>query len=92
MNTCEDETEPRGESPDIDTLGAIRIGTASGILSAADAATATVQLAERQTQGINAAVRELHYTVTSSTSGTWCHECFEDAPCPTIRALDEAGA
>ncbi|WP_301119655.1 hypothetical protein [Mycolicibacterium fortuitum] len=91
MNTCEDETKPLGAAPDIDTLGAIRIGTASGILSAADAATATKQLAERQTHGINA-VRELHYTVTSSTSGTYCHECFEDAPCPTIRALDEAGA
>lgn len=91
MNACEDETEPMGESPAIDTLTAIRIGAASGILSPGDAVKATAQLAERQTQGINK-VREIHYTVTSTTSGTYCHECFEDAPCPTIRALDEAGA
>ncbi|MBP3087001.1 hypothetical protein JKJ01_27755 [Mycolicibacterium fortuitum] len=72
-------------------LDAIDRGAVIGVLSAADAVLATKQLAERQSQGINA-VRELHYTVTSSTSGTYCHECFEDAPCPTIRALDEAGA
>lgn len=88
MNTCEDETKPLGAAPDIDTLGAIRIGTASGILSAADAATATVQLAERQTHGINA-VRALH--VVDEARG-FCRCCWLASPCPTIRALDEAGA
>lgn len=88
MNACEDETEPLGESPDIDTLGAIRRGAVRGILSAADAATATAQLAERQAQALNT-IRRRH---VPSESGGWCHECCTTYPCATIRAIDEAGA
>lgn len=53
MNTCEDETEPLGESPAIDTLGAINRAAEIGMLSPADKATATEQLAERQGQALN---------------------------------------
>lgn len=57
MNTCEDETEPLGESPDVpvrydagigNTLTAIERGAVLGVLSAADKIAATAQLAERQ--------------------------------------------
>ncbi|WP_454232185.1 hypothetical protein [Mycolicibacterium fortuitum] len=59
MNACEDETEPLGESPDIDTLAAINRAAEIGMLSAGDKALATKQLAERQTQALNK-VREIH--------------------------------
>lgn len=96
MNACDDETEPLGESPDIDTLGAIRRGAVRGILSAADAATATVQLAERQTQALNA-IRRIHQRrVWTATMKYYCDHCLETGqrtwPCATIRAIDEAGA
>lgn len=88
MNACEDETEPLGESPDIDTLAAINRAAEIGMLSAGDKATATAQLAERQTQALNA-VRKLH--VVDGARG-FCRCCWLAAPCPTIRAIDELGA
>ncbi|MCV7205285.1 hypothetical protein H7J71_25090 [Mycolicibacterium peregrinum] len=75
----------------MDTLGAIQHFGVLGILSAADQVTATLQLAERQGQALNA-VRELHYTTASGPHEPYCHECLYEAPCPTIRAIDEAGA
>lgn len=36
MNTCEDETEPLGESPDIDTSSAITRAAELGMLAGAD--------------------------------------------------------
>lgn len=96
MNATEDGAEPLGESPDVPSrydagmttvLDAIDRGAVIGVLSAADAVLATKQLAERQTQGINA-VRELHNENYFRNCGC-CHESW---PCPTIRALDEAGA
>jgi hypothetical protein len=95
MNTCEDQSEPLGENPDVPArydagigtvLAAIDRGATLGILSAADKITATTQLAERQTRALNA-VRELHERET-----TLCIECADKWPCPTIRAIDEAGA
>lgn len=94
MNACDDETEPLGESPDIDTLGAIQRGAVLGILSAADQVTATVQLAERQGQALNA-VRELHRpTEPEDPRWAYCCHCGIDStyPCATILAIDEAGA
>ena len=61
----------------IDTFEAIQRGAVVGILSAAD-----------ETQGINA-VRALH--VVDEARG-FCRCCWLASPCPTIRALDEAGA
>ncbi|OBK04673.1 hypothetical protein A5746_10265 [Mycolicibacterium conceptionense] len=91
MNACEDETEPMGESPAIDTLGAINRAAEIGMLSPADKVTATTDLADRQDKAINA-VRALHYTITSNRAGKYCHECLFTAPCPTISAIDEASA
>ncbi|WP_301121132.1 hypothetical protein [Mycolicibacterium fortuitum] len=97
MNATEDGAEPMGESPDVPArydagmttvLDAIDRGAVIGVLSAADAVLATKQLAERQTQGINA-VRALH--VVDEARG-FCRCCWLATPCPTIRALDEAGA
>ncbi|NOR03655.1 hypothetical protein HGK72_26755 [Mycolicibacterium fortuitum] len=79
---------PRDAACITDTLDAINRGAVLGVLSAADAVTATKQLAERQTQGINA-VRALH--VVDEARG-FCRCCWLPSPCPTIRALDEAGA
>ncbi|CQD15825.1 hypothetical protein BN970_03334 [Mycolicibacterium conceptionense] len=101
MNATEDGA-PLGEGP-IDTLGAIERGAVLGILSAADEVLATKQLAERQTQALNK-VRELHRLRTGRAVGfgdmpdeDFCAECSTVGqhipyPCPTIRALDEAGA
>lgn len=36
MNTCEDETEPFGESPDMDTLVAVGCASEIGIVAGAD--------------------------------------------------------
>ena len=93
MNACEDETEPLGESPAIDTLSAINRAADAGMLSEADkaTATATAQLAERQAQALSA-VRDIHFTVTSGRYAPYCHMCRYRVPCPTIRAIDEAGA
>ncbi|ORA38080.1 hypothetical protein [Mycobacterium aquaticum] len=97
MNTCEDQSEPLGESPDVPArydagigtvLAAIDRGATLGILSAADEVLATKQLAERQGRAINA-VRELH---TESTYWKNCCECHDSWPCATIRAIDEACA
>lgn len=63
MNTCEDQSEPLGENPDLparydagmtDTLAAIDRSAVLGILSAADTVLATKQLAERQGQALSA--------------------------------------
>ncbi|OBC14086.1 hypothetical protein A5784_30770 [Mycobacterium sp. 852013-50091_SCH5140682] len=95
MNTCEDQSEPLGENPDVparydagigSVLEAIDRGSVIGVLSAADAVLATRQLAERQTRALNA-VRALHERET-----TLCIECADKWPCPTIRAIDEADA
>ncbi|WP_087074163.1 hypothetical protein [Mycobacterium dioxanotrophicus] len=95
MNTCEDQSEPLGENPDVPArydagigtlLEAIERGSVIGVLGAADAVLATKQLAERQTQALNA-IRELHERET-----TLCIECADKWPCPTIRAINEAGA
>ncbi|ART73443.1 hypothetical protein BTO20_05850 [Mycobacterium dioxanotrophicus] len=67
-------------------LEAIERGSVIGVLGAADAVLATKQLAERQTQALNA-IRELHERET-----TLCIECADKWPCPTIRAINEAGA
>lgn len=107
MNATEDGDESMGESPDLPArydagmttvLDAIDRGAVLGILSAADAVLATKQLAERQTQGINA-VRALHQTYyRTATITKYCVHCSlgsprdVPSPCPTIRALDEAGA
>ncbi|WP_234804792.1 hypothetical protein [Mycobacteroides abscessus] len=79
-----------------DTLNAIDRGAVLGILGAADAVLATKQLAERQTAAINA-VRELHCRIPLLGHGTgieaWeCEGCGMLHPCPTILAIDEAGA
>lgn len=55
--------EPMGEVPEIDTLAAIRRGGVLGLLSAADQAAATRQLAERKAQALNE-IRD--YVVSSS--------------------------
>lgn len=84
MNTTE-TGEPLGEGP-VDTLAVIEHGAARGFWQGADAVLAVKQLAERQTQALNA-VRALHERET-----TLCIECADKWPCPTIRAIDEAGA
>lgn len=101
MNATEDGFEPVGENPEVparydagiaSALAAIDRGAVLGIIAGADQVLATKQLAERQDQAINA-VRALHYTVDmANVDGPFCHECLYTAPCPTIRALDEAGA
>lgn len=108
MNATEDGDEPLGESPDVPArydagmttvLDAIDRGAVIGVLSAADEVLATKQLAERQTQGINA-VRDLHqqgygYKLPrrdGQRPETFCKHCEVKWPCRTIRALDEAGA
>ncbi|OBC11397.1 hypothetical protein A5784_34940 [Mycobacterium sp. 852013-50091_SCH5140682] len=100
MNTCEDETEPLGESPDVparydagigNTLAAIERGAVIGVLSAADQITATAQLADRQARAITA-VRALHPAVKDLAGYTLCHWCGSHYPCATVRAIDEAGA
>lgn len=62
MNTCEDETEPLGEAPDVPvrydagvagTIEAIQRGAVLGVLAAADKITATAQLAERQAEALS---------------------------------------
>lgn len=58
MNSTE-SGEPLGESPPIDTLGAIERGAILGVLHAADHIAATTQLAQRQAHAIEA-VRKLH--------------------------------
>lgn len=94
MNACEDQSEPLGESPAIDTLTAIGRGAVLGIPRAADEVLATKQLAERQTDALNA-VRELHApSQPEDPKWRYCTECGIDSdyPCSTIRAIDEAGA
>ncbi|UVG34689.1 hypothetical protein SEA_MASK_70 [Mycobacterium phage Mask] len=96
MNATEDGFEPVGENPEVparydagiaSALAAIDRGAVLGIIAGADQVLATKQLAERQTQGINA-VRKLHNENYFRNCGC-CHESW---PCATIRALDEAGA
>ena len=89
MNATDDLSEPLGEGP-IDTLTAIKRGAVLGILSAADEVLATKQLAERQTQALNE-IRELHYAV-DGIDGPYCYGCLYASPCPTILAIDAAGA
>ncbi|MGV0805781.1 hypothetical protein [Mycolicibacterium setense] len=91
MNACESGDEPLGEAPAIDTLTAIGRGAVAGILGAADEVLAVKQLAERQTKALDA-VRELHAPDTSGPYEPYCHACLYEAPCPTIRAIDSAGA
>ncbi|OMB79242.1 hypothetical protein [Mycolicibacterium conceptionense] len=95
MNASEDETEPMGESPAIDTLDAIEHFGALGLLSECDKVLATRQLAERQTQALNK-VRELHPRKIRPFPGdvfeAICVGCGNLWPCSTIRAIDEAGA
>lgn len=91
MNATEDG-QPVGEC--IDTLDAIQRGAVLNILSAADEVLATKQLAERQTQALNA-VRELHTASYAGGDAAYCDTCEQSVgpyPCPTIRAIDEAGA
>lgn len=102
MNATDDGVEPVGEGP-IDTLTAIKRGAVLGILSAADEVLATKQLAERQGQALGA-VRKLHYLRTGRAIGfgdmpdeDFCAECSMIGqhiphPCPTILAIDAAGA
>ncbi|AUX82000.1 hypothetical protein QEH38_gp68 [Mycobacterium phage LilSpotty] len=82
MNATDDGLEPLGEAPEVPA--------------------ATVQLAERQTAGITA-VRVLHrptrYEYRGAPQYDCCHACslmaaprYVGYPCPTIRAIDEAGA
>lgn len=86
MNTCDNGAQPIGEFSE---LAAIR--QAGVVLSPADQHAAVVQLAERQAGKLDA-VRALHYAIPVGTR-TMCFECGRcDYPCPTIRALDEAGA
>lgn len=77
-----------------ETLNAIDRGAVMGILGAADAVLATKQLAERQEHAI-AEVREIHSPLENSTSALnpkpQCRGCYQDSPCETIRALEEAG-
>ena len=89
------------------TLDVIGRGAVVGILSAADEVLATKQLAERQTQALNA-IRRLHQPDSrcSRCAGRqpcWpgpcsptsvCRTCgpMQSYPCSTIRAIDEAGA
>lgn len=92
-----------GESPDVparyDRVGgvlqSIERGAVLGILGAADQVLATKQLAERQTQALQA-IRKIHEPLKNSVSALYpkpqCSGCGENAPCPTIRAIDEAGA
>ena len=93
MNATE-EGEPLGDGP-IDTLTAIKRGAVLGMLSAADEVLATKQLAERQGQALNV-VRELHSpSYAGGELGPFCDMCEESVgpyPCPTILAIDEAGA
>lgn len=91
MNACEDETEPFGESPDIDTLAAINRAAEIGMLSAGDKATATAQLAERQTQALNAVRQYIDtlfekWVAQQSMPPYW--ELLNEIP----RIIDEAGA
>lgn len=94
MNATEDG-EPLGESPAIDTLTAIGRGAVLGVLSAADEVLAVKQLTERQTQALNA-VRAIHQRgLFSATGKFFCKHCRArevEWPCPTIRAIDSAGA
>lgn len=46
MNTCEDQSEPLGEAPDIDNLDAIARASELGMLAGADKAAALKQLAD----------------------------------------------
>lgn len=100
MNTTEDE-QPLGESLDVDTLAAIERGATQGFLSAADKVLATAQLAERQTRALNK-IRQLHRPSDPDALGLFTNTCTGCSiasvgiavqwPCPTIRAIDEAGA
>lgn len=101
-----DEEQLIGERPELParqsriagTLGAIERGAVLGILGAADEVLATKQLAERQTKALNA-VRTLHRPeYRTATMAKYCLHCSLGStrdvpyPCPTIRAIDEAGA
>ncbi|QRY43145.1 hypothetical protein JVX93_21615 [Mycolicibacterium boenickei] len=88
MNATEDG-QPVGEC--IDTLDAIQRGAVRGILSAADEVLAIKQLAERQTVAINK-IRDLHRPVGRESNPRCGHCGYVAHPCPTIRAIDEAGA
>jgi hypothetical protein len=102
MNTCEDQSEPLGENPDVparydagigSVLEAIDRGSVIGVLSAADAVLATRQLAERQTQALNC-IREL--------AATWAGQSDEYGDLDTkqqiadgralLKILEKAGA
>ena len=80
MNATEDGLEPAGESPAIDTLTAIGRGAVAGMLAGADYAKAIT------------AIRELHRPVGRDTNPRCGHCGYVQHPCPTIRAIDEAGA
>lgn len=80
-----------GEAESSDPLDAIRRLSGLGMLQGADKLAATEQLAERQAQALNG-VRDLHYAVGPEVGEPYCHECLYGVPCPTVRAIDEAGA
>lgn len=87
MNACDDETEPLGESPDIDTLGAIQRGAVRGILSAADAVLDTKQLAERQTQALSRIRARAHEALKYPRS-----QAYNEAVLREIASIAEADA
>lgn len=74
-------------------MSTIERGGVIGILSAADQVAATVQLAERQGQALNA-IRELHrpWEFDGAVVNNYCRLCATPMPCPTVRAINEAGA
>ena len=87
MNACDDETEPLGESPDIDTLGAIQHFGVLGILSAADQMNAAVQLAERQGQALSRIRVRAHEALKYPRS-----QAYSEAVLREIASIAEADA
>lgn len=83
MNACEDQSEPLGESPAVDTAWAIERGSVLGILSEADKVLATKQLAERQGQAL---------TEIRALAIDWIGQIVEFDGDPTSRQIDDGMA